>query len=249
MHFIRFWPSRPNSGLGRPTSHDGLLLGDVGKHSTPPATLHLSNSSSSRREIPTCAAGRNPKNQAHAKALALLALSVLSFSAPQSRSQNTAPSSARQKIEIFEQQQSLVKTPTLVSLSPDGSQLTWTVSSSIPGSEARRSQVYVAPTASPQEAKAVPAPNSGQACNTEESVWSPDNHTLAFLSDCATPNQLQVFTVDTTNFTATPPTNSPERICLSSPLVSGWAKHSTPLCSQRQPGAHARWLRRTRQWA
>ncbi len=103
---------------------------------------------------------------------------------------------AREKIMDFEARQAQVKSPSEVTLSPDGLQLAWTVEETIPGSTATRARIFFAPTASPEKAQPLSLPAAGQSCNARGAAWAPDNHTLAFFSDCSSSNQLQVFTVD-----------------------------------------------------
>ena len=141
---------------------------------------------------------KNDRPRLHVPVRTLLAAGTLVVTACIAPAQTTdAMQAARQKIMDFELRQSQVKSPSYVSLAADGRQIAWTVAETIPGQEARRSQLYVAPVATPDKARALQPPDSGQACNSENSAWSPDGHTIAFFSDCATPNQLQVFTTDT----------------------------------------------------
>ncbi len=103
---------------------------------------------------------------------------------------------ARRRIVEFEARQARVKVPSDVALSRDGLEIAWTVSETIGGSTASRAEVFVAPVASPEKARPILTPSTGQSCTTEGAAWAADGHRLAFFSDCNTPNQLQVFLAD-----------------------------------------------------
>ena len=97
----------------------------------------------------------------------------------------------------YEARQSQVRSPSDVALNRDGSRISWTVDETVPGSAATRAQIFVAPFASPERAQLLHLQTAGQDCNAKGAVWAPDNHTLAFFSNCNSSNQLQVFTQDT----------------------------------------------------
>jgi dipeptidyl aminopeptidase/acylaminoacyl peptidase len=130
----------------------------------------------------------------------LLATGVLTAVSSIAFAQTTeATESARKKIESFESLQSKVKTPSYVSLTADGRQIAWTLTETIPGEQTRRSRVYAAPLSDLQKVHQLLPSTSGLTCNSQNAAWSPDSHTIAYFSDCATPNQLQVFVADASN--------------------------------------------------
>ncbi len=96
----------------------------------------------------------------------------------------------------FEARQSQVKSPSDVALSPDGLEIAWTVREAVSGSTETRAQIFVAPMAAPEKARPVQITSAAKSCSSEGAAWGADNHTLAFFSDCNSPNQLQVFTAD-----------------------------------------------------
>ena len=103
----------------------------------------------------------------------------------------TSAEPARQLIQQFQAQQARVKSIVQVALSADGAHLAWTVDEP----PSHKQALYVAPFASPQAARLLQLP-SPHGCDTEMGEWAPDSHHIAFLSDCATPGQLQVFSAD-----------------------------------------------------
>ena len=100
----------------------------------------------------------------------------------------TTPAQARQLIKDFQQHQAQVKSISHVALSPDGLQVTWTVYDSAAGKQT----VYLAPLKSPEKARTLEIAST-EPCTTEAAEWARDSNTVAFLSDCRTPHQLQVF--------------------------------------------------------
>ena len=150
---------------------------------------------------------------------------------------------SRQQIMDFEAKQAQVKTPSDVTLSADGLQIAWTVEETVPGSTATRAQIFTAPLASPEKAQSLPVPAAGQSCNAKGTAWAPDNHTLAFFSDCNSPNQLQVFTADIHNNQAPHPLThlkgyvshlqwSPNGKSLSLLYVESGSRAPTPLAAE-----------------
>jgi dipeptidyl aminopeptidase/acylaminoacyl peptidase len=83
-------------------------------------------------------------------------------------------------------------------ISPDGKSVAWVESISEPGgAPSPNSAIYVAELSAPEKARRITG-SSGADVNREEHdvAWSPDSKRLAFLSDAATPGQLQLFTSD-----------------------------------------------------
>jgi dipeptidyl aminopeptidase/acylaminoacyl peptidase len=69
------------------------------------------------------------------------------------------------------------KSPTWVTLSPDGSTVAWTLR------QKGGSQIHLTELANPSQDKVLSV-GSGDNCESGSSVWSPDGVSLAFLSDC-----------------------------------------------------------------
>ena len=108
-------------------------------------------------------------------------------------------------------------------ISPDGTRVAWVESLPGPGgAPSMNSAIYVANVSAPQRLIRITAANTAAqkeeherernrqraklaAPHEEDNVaWSPDGKQLAFLSDAATPGQLQLFVVDTTLPSARP---------------------------------------------
>jgi dipeptidyl aminopeptidase/acylaminoacyl peptidase len=101
--------------------------------------------------------------------------------------------SQRNAIAAMYHQQDAVRSITSVALSPDGSHLAWNVSGPNPGTE----DVYIAPATDPSAAVRIAVSRGNESpCRNHEPVWSPDSHGLAFLSDCQSPGQSQVFVIN-----------------------------------------------------
>jgi dipeptidyl aminopeptidase/acylaminoacyl peptidase len=91
-----------------------------------------------------------------------------------------------------------VRTFKQASISPDGKRVAWVESVSGPGGAASSySAIYVADVDAPNHATRITAGTGEQASHEEDGVaWSPDGRRIAFLSDAATPKQLQLFVVN-----------------------------------------------------
>ena len=88
-----------------------------------------------------------------------------------------------------------------VQVSPDGRWIAWTEAYHDPAHllESRRQHsVYEQPIAGGSPHKLTASLDAG-VYDEENPVWSPDGRNLAFLSDARTPNQMQVFVVDTSD--------------------------------------------------
>ena len=122
---------------------------------------------------------------------------LLAWAALPLQAQAPAENSARQLIADFQQQQTTVKPVSDVALSPDGLQVTWTISQTWTA----KAQLFIAPVNAPQQVRAL---QPATTCNSQAAAWAPNGHDIAFFSDCATPGQLQVFAADTAQ-AAVPP--------------------------------------------
>ena len=100
--------------------------------------------------------------------------------------------SLRDEITTLYRQQAQVKSFSQTALSPDGLHIAW----SVDGPESGTQQIHVAETERPNEAVRVSANPAKQSCTEHDPVWSKDGKQLAFLSDCATPGQIQLFIQD-----------------------------------------------------
>ena len=80
--------------------------------------------------------------------------------------------------------------PTGVALSPDGTTVAWALRSR------DSAAIHLTQVADPKSTNLIQIPNSAH-CSADNSVWSPDSSTLAFLSDCTAdrskPGQQQIF--------------------------------------------------------
>jgi dipeptidyl aminopeptidase/acylaminoacyl peptidase len=95
----------------------------------------------------------------------------------------------RREITALYNQQAQVKSFSQTALSPDGLHIIW----SVDGPQSGTQQIYVAKTERPNKAVRVSANPAKQSCTEHDPVWSKDGKQLAFLSDCATPGQIQLF--------------------------------------------------------
>ena len=79
-------------------------------------------------------------------------------------------------------------------ISPDGKRVAWV--ESLPGAgdaPSKNSAIYVAELGAPDAAKRITAGDVKGAHEEHDVAWSPNNRSIAFLSDTATPGQLQLF--------------------------------------------------------
>ena len=116
-------------------------------------------------------------------ALAGLALSTVS-AAPLFAGQSPSDPRINRVLGELERSRGLQQT----AISPDGSWLAWVVDGERGGSE-----IELAPFSNPQSARRITAGEKGAACEETGLAWSPDSHSLAFLSDCQTRNQQDIY--------------------------------------------------------
>ncbi len=85
-----------------------------------------------------------------------------------------------------------------VAISPDGQRVAWVEAlHEANGAPSINSAIYVTTMSTPGAApRRITAGSSGEALEEHEIAWSPDSHTLAFLSNAETPDQLQVYVVN-----------------------------------------------------
>ena len=99
---------------------------------------------------------------------------------------------ARAIITQLYKQQAQVSEISYVSLSPDGSRVAWT----IVDPKSSKHRTYLTNLAAPQVVSALTTNTGSAACDEESPEWSPDSRHVVILSDCATPGQLQMFSLD-----------------------------------------------------
>ncbi len=119
--------------------------------------------------------------------LALLCASVLAIPLlAQTPTQTaTAPVSYDSRIPAIIHSLEQVKYVRETQLSPDGSQIAWTVG---------REGIFVAPLSDPATAQHVTACTNGANGGEGGIAWSPDSKTLAFFSDCTPDHKAAIFT-------------------------------------------------------
>jgi len=104
-----------------------------------------------------------------------------------------SPETLRGEITALYARQSRVKSFSRAVLSPDGLQVAW----SVDAPESRGAQfIFVASVAHPEDARRVTSAEGGQACYESDPVWSHDGRQLAFLSNCRTSGQAELFVAD-----------------------------------------------------
>lgn len=97
----------------------------------------------------------------------------------------------RRQISDLYEQQAQVKSFSQTVLSSDGLHIAWSVDGRKGGSE-----IYVASLADPKAITRVSGDLRRDACWDHDPIWSKDGKQLAFLSDCASPGQNQLFVQD-----------------------------------------------------
>ncbi|MHB8303954.1 MAG: S9 family peptidase [Acidobacteriaceae bacterium] len=88
---------------------------------------------------------------------------------------------------------SKTRSPRQAAISPDGNIVAWVAAIGKAGS-----RIHLAPLTGMAGEQIVPVPGNAEAsdaqkCAENDVAWSPDSKQIAFLSDCATPKQSQVF--------------------------------------------------------
>ena len=136
---------------------------------------------------------KNRANQIiHSAANVILLCIAASVANAQEPQHSPDTGSLRREITALYNQQTQVKSFSQAALSPDGSHIAW----SVDGPESGTQQIYVAEAERPNEAVRVSANPAKQSCTEHDPVWSKGGKQLAFLSDCATPGQIQLFVQD-----------------------------------------------------
>ena len=129
---------------------------------------------------------RTPRWAPLAAVLASLALPLLA--APEAPGTASVP----QQVAALYEQQSHVKSVGQAAISPDGTQVTWSVEGATQGTSA----IYLSGVTDPAKPLRVTAGSTDGFCYENEPAWSPDGKQLAFLSDCASRGQAQLFVLD-----------------------------------------------------
>jgi len=82
-----------------------------------------------------------------------------------------------------------------VAISPDGRHVAYVEGvRNADSSDSRNSLIYIA--AEDAAPRRITAGSSGAKCQEKDITWSPDSRQIAFLSDCASPKQLQLYVAD-----------------------------------------------------
>ncbi|HWZ50226.1 MAG TPA: S9 family peptidase [Granulicella sp.] len=131
--------------------------------------------------------------------LALACMSPLALSSAPALAQSGTPAPMQPlkghdgRVEQVMQAMRASKSPTWVSISPDGATVAWTLR------DGGNSQIHLTQVAQPAESKVLNV-GAESGCSSEAPVWSPDGASLAFVSNCtgqmeksARPQQQQVF--------------------------------------------------------
>ncbi len=130
-----------------------------------------------------------------ARAFATSLVLLLPLAPTQAPAQEAASRSAieqlRKQIAQLYEQQGRVKSFSQTALSPDGSHIAWSVDRDKGGAE-----IYVAARADPKKTTRVSANSRRETCWDHDPIWSRHGAQLAFLSDCITPGQNQLFVED-----------------------------------------------------
>src|SRR5579871_394257 len=83
-----------------------------------------------------------------------------------------------------------------VAISPDGRRVAYVEGvRNADNSDSRNSLIFIAGEGS-AAAKRITVGSSGAKCQEKDIAWSPDSRQIAFVSDCASPRQLQLYVAD-----------------------------------------------------
>lgn len=123
------------------------------------------------------------------------------FSAKQQVQGEANYNSLRQQIRTLYERQAGVKSFSQTALSADGRRLAW----SVDGPNGTDQLIYVASMQQLDEPTRVSEGPAVGSCREQDPIWSPDSNRLAFLSDCQSPGQNQLFIA---NFSTDPTAQS-----------------------------------------
>lgn len=114
-----------------------------------------------------------------------------------------ATAAQNQAIAGLLEELSKTRSPHQAAISPDGQTVAWVA----PGGGHTGARIFLRPLngAATHTLSVAPAnPATAASCSEGSLRWSPDSHQLAFLSDCATPGQDQIFLADIAHSASTP---------------------------------------------
>jgi len=102
---------------------------------------------------------------------------------------NPAPRQPDPRIGATLDQLAKVRNFRQTAISPDGKQIAWVVDAAVGGTE-----IQLASLANPAEARLISSvPTRPATCEEGDVAWSPDSKYLAFISDCQTSHQFQIY--------------------------------------------------------
>ena len=145
-------------------------------------------------------------------ALTLLSLVSAQPAASQALNPATGDHPLRARIAEIERSASSVKAIPQAAISPDGKRFVYSVAGT--GQEGGQ-ELFVGHIAQPDSPLRVAVPRESgdhNACREADPAWSPDGSRLAFLSDCKSPGQMQLFLVGLDHPDSAPNTIAPRKI-------------------------------------